>query len=510
LPDVFSKGVLLVVALGLPLAIILAWAYEMTPEGVKKEKDVDRSQSVTQRTGRKLDFAIIGVLSTIAVLPFVNMSSDEEQEYFSDGLTEELLNLLARMPELRVTSRSSAFYYKGKEIKIADVGRELGVGHILEGSVRRSGETIRITAQLIKVSDDTHVWSETWDRTFSDVFDIQDEIAQAVVDELKIRLVGGAPRANATDPEAYNLYLQAGYLLDHRSVSNLHRAEKLLKEALEIDSQFVDAWLSLGRAYWMSSGIGIRSPEETGPLAREAANKALQIDPGNAPAHLLLATVASSMDMDFATAKREIQQARLLAPNDSRVILAAAGLAYRTGDFDESDKLYAMAETVDPVGVSSWYGNGNRYLASRRYPQAEVAFRRVLALSPDGIGNHQRLATTLLLQGDFEGALEEANKEVVEGRRRSVRALIFQSMGDAEAATVEHEKLIELGERWTYEIAQMYAFRGMAEEAFEWLDRAIARSDSGFWFLVGDPFFDGIRDDPRFAIIEERLGIVRE
>lgn len=538
LPQSIGSFVYLLIAIGFLVALVLSWIYELTPEGMTLEKNVDRSASISSSTGRKLDFVIIGVLAvavaifaldkfiwtvdpatevavstdqqTIAVLPFINMSSDEEQEYFSDGLTEELLNLLARMPELRVTSRSSAFYYKGRDFKISDVGRELGVGHILEGSVRRSGETIRITAQLINVSDDSHIWSETWDRTFSDVFVIQDEIAQAVVDELKVRLVGETPRANTTDPEAYSLYLQAGYLIDHRNVTNLQRAEKLLKDALQIDPQFVDGWLHLGRVYWVSATIGMREPEVAAPLVREAAGTALQIDPTSADAHLMLATLATSFEMDFKMAREEIQRAMVLDPNNIRAILQAAGLAFRTGNINESDELYKKAEAVDPVGAGAWYSNGNRHLVARRYPEAEAAYRKVVALRPDGIGNHQRLATTLLLQGDYEGALDEINQEVVEGRRRSVRATIFQSMGDTEAARIEHEKLIELGERWTYEIAQMYAFRGMTEEAFEWLDRAIARSDSGLWWLVGDPFFDSIRGDPRFAVIEERLGIIRE
>ena len=237
LPGVFSRNVLLILVIGFPLVLILAWLFELTPEGVKREIDVDRSVAISTRSTRKFDAGIIAVLAvavtlfaldkfvwdqglstnaarqSIAVLPFVNMSSDAEQEYFSDGLTEELLNLLARMPELSVTSRSSAFYYKGKEIKIADVGRELGVAHILEGSVRRSGETIRVTAQLIQVETDTHLWSSTWDRKLEDIFVIQDEISQAVVRELKVRLVGDAPRSDTTDPEAYRLYLQAMHII---------------------------------------------------------------------------------------------------------------------------------------------------------------------------------------------------------------------------------------------------------------------------------------------------------
>ncbi|MDX1406224.1 MAG: tetratricopeptide repeat protein [Woeseiaceae bacterium] len=535
LPDAVSKAVLLFIAVGFVISVILAWAYELTPEGVKLEKDVVRSQSITHRTGRKLDFIIIAVLAialtffaldkfvwntrtppaeiastaqqAIAVLPFVNMSANEDQEYFSDGLTEELLNLLARVPQLRVTSRSSAFYYKGKEFRIADVGRELGVGHILEGSVRRSGDTIRVTAQLINVAEDAHVWSNTWDRTLDDVFEIQDEIAQAVVDELRVRLVGDTPRAFSADPEAYSLYLRAKHIWTERTVANNRRAEEMLKNAIEIDPTFVAAWLEIGYVYFDSQGIGIRASEEAAELARDAAHNALRLDATNGQAHALLATVASAIEQDLATAISEIDIAMTLAPNNADVVRIAGFTKIRLGNFEEGLALYERAITLDPLGVGSWYSIGLGYMAAERLEEAEAAFRRAIELNPDGIGNHQRLATVLLLRGEHGAALEEIQSEPVEARRRQVRALIYQSMGDNERAQAEHEALIALGERWTYEIAQNYAYRGMIDEAFHWLDRAIARNDGSLWYLASDPFLDSIRDDPRFEAIERRLGI---
>lgn len=535
LPEAFSKGVLLLLAIGLPIAIILAWAYEMTPEGVKKEKDVDRTESVTHR---RLDFVIIGVLTlalaifaldkfvwsgdaapavtsateqqTLAVLPFINMSSDEEQEYFSDGLTEELLNLLARIPELRVTSRSSAFYYKGKDFKIADIGRELGVGHILEGSVRRSGETIRITAQLINVADDSHIWSETWDRTFDDIFVIQDEIAEAVVGELKVRLAGQVPQVADTDPEAYSLYLRARHLVVGRSVQNYEQAMQFLQAALAIDSGFVAAWLELGSIYWDGRGIGMFSQEEAIASARDAANKVLRLDPDNAGVHMLLAHIAQGLEMDMATASREIRRALELNPNDAAIVSTAGFVAVRIGDFDAALELIQKAKLLDPVGVTNRYGMGLSEMGIGRLDEAEDAFRKKIELAPAGIGNHQRLALVLLLKGQYDAALEEANMEPVEARRASVRSLIFQTTGDLDQAIIEHDKLIASGERWTYEIARMYAYRGMADEAFHWLERALARNDPSLWFISWDPFLDNIRNDPRFAVIEAQLGINRE
>ena len=249
--------ILLLLGIGLPFSIFFAWAFELTPEGLKREHEVDRSQSITTQTGRKLDFLIIGVLvlalgyfaydkfvlqpsrdaelvqattetvteqvaaepeassesdKSIAVLPFVNMSDDASNEYFSDGISEELLNLLSKIPELRVISRTSAFSFKGKEIDIPTIAQQLNVAHILEGSVRKAGNQIRITSQLIDARSDTHLWSETYDRTLGDIFAIQDEIAGAVVDALKLTLLGDTPQVEQINPEAYALYLQARYV----------------------------------------------------------------------------------------------------------------------------------------------------------------------------------------------------------------------------------------------------------------------------------------------------------
>ena len=370
LPEWVGRLVFLLLIIGFVLALFLSWAYELTPEGVKRGKDVDRSSSITHKTGRRLDFAIIAMLvvalgyfvwesrfegpsiengsevaaneaeitatsqqRTIAVLPFVNISSDQEQEYFADGLSEELLNLLVRIPELRVTSRSSAFFYKGKEFKIADVGRELGVEHILEGSVRRSGDIIRITAQLIEVDSDVHIWSETWDRTFEDIFVIQDEIAAAVVSALKIRLLGDTPRSRVTVPEAYALYLQSKQLSNLLTEESLHQAEALLVRALEIDEQFAPGWAQLSRVYLMGSGSrGSWPPIEAAALARSAAEKALSIDDSNVRAHLMLSGIARAFEYDPEVTDRELDIAVSLAPNDSDVLRALSGRFARQGN----------------------------------------------------------------------------------------------------------------------------------------------------------------------------------
>jgi TolB-like protein len=281
LPDWFHSGIAFLLILGFPVAMIFAWAFELTPEGLKRDHEVDRSQSITQQTSRKLDFIIIGLLiaalgyfawdkfvlaperktelveattavveqtaeidKSIAVLPFVNMSSDTEQEYFSDGLTEEVLNLLAKIPNLRVIARTSSFAYKGKDVKIAEVANELHVGHVLEGSVRKAGNQLRITAQLIRASDSSHLWSETYDRTLENIFAIQDEIAAAVVSQLKLELLGETLGSKQVDPAAYALFLQAQQVRRQYTADSRYAANTRPKRTSRLSNYTGERWRS--------------------------------------------------------------------------------------------------------------------------------------------------------------------------------------------------------------------------------------------------------------------------
>ena len=555
LPEWVGRFVFLILVIGFLIALVLSWAYEMTPEGVKLEKDVDRSESITQVTGRKLDFVIIGVLgialvfmtwdkfstptadspetlvesadspaslpvqsasggaaqptsaNSIAVLPFVNMSSDEEQEYFSDGLSEELLNLLARIPELRVTSRSSAFFYKGKDIKISEVGRELGVGHILEGSVRRSGDTIRVTAQLIDVHTDAHIWSETWDREFTDIFVIQDEIAASVVDALKINLLGEAPTVAETSPEVYALYLQGRYLRGQRNAAAFKRAATLVERALELDKEYAPGWVLFGEIYRAGSAYGAWEPHEGFPLARSAALEALKLDEKNAQAHELLSRVASRYEYDFETAISEIEIALALAPGDIRIRSQAAFLQMLTGEVSTYDtELLRQAARDDPTNLGLRMGIGFNHLFSGRPDEAIAAFNETITLNPNVGGAHFRLVQALIVTEQYDAALQAIEDETREGFKSAGRALVYQAIGNHERSQEELQQLIELGKVWTYEIAMVYAYRGDNDEAFAWLDRAYERRDQALMQLTADPFMNGLYDDPRFELMVERIG----
>jgi TolB-like protein/Flp pilus assembly protein TadD len=445
--------------------------------------------------------------SSIAVLPFINMSSDQEQEYFSDGLSEELLNLLAKIPELKVTSRSTSFFYKGKDFKIADVGRELGVNHILEGSVRRSGDRIRVTAQLIDVAEDAHLWSETWDRTIDDVFAIQDEIAQAVVDGLKLRLLGDLPATDRTAPEAYALYLQAMQLLNHRNAESTLQAEVLLQQVLEIDRDYIRAWLELARAYLQGGAVGAWHPVQSFPRARIAAVEVLRLDADNVAALVMLASIALRYDYDVESATEYLKRAKSLRPDDESVRQIESNIAFRSGNHDSAIRFSENAVERDPANTNRRYGLGLTYMGARRFDEAKESFRKAIELSPTSAGAHFYLGAILMFEGDFNGALEQIGRENREGYRATGLALLYQAMGDSEQADKALAALIALGNRWTYQIAAVHAFRDEADEAFLWLDRAMDRRDTSLGMLKSDPLMDNIRDDPRLNEVFARLGL---
>ena len=529
LPDWSVTLVTVLILIGFPLALIFAWAFELTPEGLKKDKDVDRNRSITPVTGRKLDFVIIALLvvtlgyfaydkfvaspvelqdsiKSIAVLAFDNMSDDPDNEYFSDGISEEILNLLAKVPELRVTSRSSAFSFKGQNLDVPTMAARLKVAYVLEGSVRKSGNQLRITAQLIEAVTDSHLWSETYNFELENIFAIQDEIAESVVGALKVQLLGEAPRTDTTSPEAYALYLQSKPLAAQFTAAGFLQAEAVVLRVLEIDSTYVPAWLWLARIYVRGSGNGAWHPHEAYAKSRAAVMEALRLDADNAQAHAALSRIARNYDYDLETARKEQELALTLAPHDPRVLQGAAWLARIDGDYAEAIRLYKVVEILDPVSWRIKLDLGTSYFLSGRLAEAKSAYAEVLELIPIGNVVNFRLGAVMLVSGDLDDALLQMNKETRNGRRLAGRAMVLHAMGDTDRAATELEKLIAIGDRWTYEIAQVHAYLGNLDESFRWLHRAIDRRDSSLSLMTGDPFLDNLRDDPRLDDVLERLG----
>jgi len=339
------------------------------------------------------------------VLPFVNMSSDEEQEYFSDGLAEELLNLLTKIPELRVAARTSSFSYKDKGVKVAQIGAELNVGHVLEGSVRKSGDRVRITVQLIQAEDGYHLWSETYDRTLDDVFAIQDEIAAEVVAQLKVTLLSAAPIVEEIDPEAYALFLQARHLARQGATESFEQSVALYQQALAIAPAYIAAWDGLAAVYCDQTDRGLRPIEEGYALARVAADKALAIDPDYPQGHARLGWIAIAYDGALAAAARHLERALELEPTDLDILGDAADLAGSLGRLDEAIALQEYVVARDPVNARGHRRMGVSYLWAGRLDEAIASFRTALTLSPGHLSVRNLIGTALLLKGEPEAAL---------------------------------------------------------------------------------------------------------
>jgi TolB-like protein/lipoprotein NlpI len=557
LSDGAIRIVVTLLAIGFIPALVFSWAFELTPEGIKKEKDVDRSQSITPATGKKLDRVIIMVLAialgffavdkfvmspqrqaaeaeqvaekveqarragraealvgsyadkSIAVLPFVNMSDDAGNEYFSDGISEELLNLLAKIPELRVISRSSAFSFKGQNIEIPEIAKRLNVAHVLEGSVRKSGDLVRITAQLIEARSDTHLWSHTYDRTLDDIFAIQDEIAASVVEQLKLTLLGSAPQMTATDPEAYALYLQARHLGNRVSEETMAKAVTLLKQSLAIDPDYAVAWDELAHVYSIQAGRGLMPFDEGFALAREALDRALAIDPAFASAHANLGWIV--MGNDLAAAARHIEQALKLDPANAAGIRYAAVMLRNIGRVDEAialDEFTAARDPVNPIGFSNL---GFKYLYAGRWDDAIGSFETALQLSPGYIAAHYYIGVALLLSGRVEEAHAAMQKESFEAFRQLGLVMTHHALGQgAESDRVLAELVGKYERDAAYNIAYVVAVRGETEQAFEWLDKAVEYGDPGISEITGWPLFASIREDDRWLPFLQSIGSAPE
>ena len=476
------RSVVVVLIVGLLPALIFAWAFEITPEGLKRESEVDRSQSITPQTGKKLDRVIMGVLAlalgyfavdkfvlapqreqaateaaraegrteslvksygdkSIAVLPFVNMSSDKDQEYFSDGISEELLNLLAKIPKLRVISRSSAFSYKGKDVKLAQVAKELNVAHILEGSVRKAGNKVRITAQLIEARSDTHLWSNTWDRELDDIFAVQDEIAAAVVEQLKITLLGEAPKAKEVNPEAYALFLQGRQLRRQSTPEGLEQAIALFQQALAIDPNYAAAWEQLAAVYVNQAGLGMRPLAEGVRLAREAAAKALAIDPDYAPAHGRLGWIAMSFDARPGGGGPTLRARTRAGTGQHRHHRQCRHPGRESEPPRHGDRAQRIRERPRPAQHCRPCKPGP-YLPRRRAPgRGHRQFPHGAAPGPRLWRRAcTRIGVALLMKGDAQAALTETQKEPEEVWRLLGLTMVYHTLGrkaDSDAALAE-------------------------------------------------------------------------
>jgi len=558
LPSWALRAVIVVLVIGFVPAMVFSWVFELTPEGLKREEHVDPGESIMPHTGKQLDRMIMVALAlalgyfafdkfvlaprrevalqqqtseqiaearkqgganalaqshddkSIAVLPFLDMSQSKDQGYLSDGIAEELLNLLAKVRELRVTSRSSAFSFKGKDVDIPTIARQLNVANVLEGSVRKAGNQVRVTVQLIQTGSDTHLWSETYDRPLDNIFAIQDEIAAAVVAQLKVTLLGAAPKSAVTDPAAYALFLQGRQLERDGTPDTINQAIEVYQQALAIAPDYVAAWERLSAVYQLQAGRGMRPVEEAIRLARHALAKALTLNPVYPMALADQGFIALLYDRDLAASADYIERALTLEPGNSEIIRYASRLAITLNRLDLAIALGKRFAELDPANATGLGTLCRAYLHAERYDEAIDCYHKTLAISPGIIAIHQYLVIALLMKdshANAKAALDAAQAEPAESYRLYALALAHYAVGNRAASDAALEEAARKYERDSaFNIAYVYAYRNEADLAFQWLDRAAQYNDTGLADLAVSPLFKSVHGDPRWAAYLTKVG----
>ncbi|HEU4725813.1 MAG TPA: protein kinase [Candidatus Eisenbacteria bacterium] len=463
-------------------------------------------------------------LASIAVLPFLNMSKDPENEYFSDGLAEELLNVLSKMRGLRVAARSSAFTFRGQRVTVAEVGKALNVATVLEGSVRQAGNRVRIAVQLVNAADGYHLWAESYDRTLDDIFAVQDDIAQSVVKALRAKLLGeeadssvsDAVRADVADAakgrghnaEAHRLYLQGRYFVDRHSEEDLARGREHLYAAISADPEHALAWAELSRVHALCAGYGWGPHAEGYAKAREAARRAISLEPDLVEGYAALAWVQLIHDYDYAGSEASFRRALDLAPGNAAVLGGAGWLLRGTGRLEEALALSRRAVENDPLSSAAHHNLAVTLYYMGRFKEAEAAFRKTLELAPQRAESRSNLAMVLLRLGREEEAMREATLEPAPAFGLCALAIVHHAMGNREASDRALRELeAKFANDGAYQVAEAYAARGEWDSAFAWLHRACDQIDGGLGYLLGDPLFTAARNDPRWEGVLTRLGL---
>ena len=546
--DTPARLVVIMLAIGFPLFLVFSWIFEITPEGFRRETDKDRTASTKDHGGKQLDRIIIVLMAlalgyftfdkfvldpardarlvkqttqqarsdvlvesygdqSIAVLPFENMSEDASNVYFSDGITEEILNLLAKVRQLRVVSRSSAFAFRGKDIHIPDVARKLNVAHVLEGSVRRAGNQVRITVQLIDARSDTHLWSETYERTLKDVFAVQDEIALAVTAAMKLTLVGESPAAEVTGTQAYELYLQAQHFYRQRSAIGYEKAVEYSKKVIALDPHYSRVWGTLGGTYTIQAAMGLIPYDEGYGLALEASEKALSLDPNNPRAHTLRGWIAMMYENNYALAALHFRHALGLQPNDSVGTANAATFAHVLGRLQQAIKLQKRSLMLNPISPIPHVNLSQIYNALGMLEDAETAARKALELNSGISGAPAQLAIGSLLRGEAELALEQAEVIKLEVMKGVILAIAHNELGNTDDSSRSLELLItDHAESSAYYIAMVFTWQGDSDSAFNWLQRAVDEGQD-VDAIKTEALLKNLHEDSRWEELLTHLGL---
>ena len=516
-----------------PFWLIFSWIYEITPDGIKKTQNIDPENSISSKTGFRLNKIILGALGiaivllfinifrntpaaavetqadtlaltdsidsekSIAVLAFADMSPKKDQEYFSDGISEEILNLLARIPELKVISRTSSFSFKGKDVTTREIAEALDVNHILEGSVRKSGNTLRITAQLINASNGAHLWSKTFDRDMADIFKIQDEIATEVTRELKATLMDEEIKSKEVDTEAYTIYLQARQLGNQFTAESNQSAIELLKKSVAIDSTYAPSWALLSRMYSRLGYNFLTIPkEEAYRKGVPAAMKSIELDPEYALAYAYLSIFQTS-SFDFTNAADNIQKALELEPNNPEVL--ASSYVFNMVGLEEKVAALEKAISINPLDYHIYFNLGLMLFYEGHLEEAKENLKIYAQHYPDAAVRHYVNGGILIQEGKPDAAYEEMQKEEDPFFKKHGTILALIALGKQQEANSLFEEFIFEYPTEATNIAQIYAVMGKKDQAFDSLKKAIAINDPTITEGLYYPEFKSLRGDPRWV-----------
>jgi TolB-like protein/Flp pilus assembly protein TadD len=462
--------------------------------------------STSHRAGQQV--AVISDKS-IAVLPFVDMSEKKDQAYFADGMAEEILNLLAKIPLLKVIGRTSSFQFKGQDEDLRAIGTKLGVAYVLEGSVRRSSDRVRVTAQLIDTRDGAHLWSETYDRPASDVLQLQGEIATTLARSLEIGIGADSlqSKRRLKNDEVYDLYLRGRYAAERGDADGLAASAAYLRQALDEDPTFADAALALALTYFAQAYNGLAS-SIIFEQARQTAEYALKLDPGLGLAHAVLGGIHTDYDWDWPAADREFKQALARAPHNGLVLSIAANRLIALGDLDGARQMLKEALAYDPLLADAYATLSWTELCSGRYAGAEAAASRLLEIEPSYDWGHIYVGSALMGRGDFEAAVAEMKRESNPMAQATGLAVAYTALGRKVDSDSALRKLIAEGARnYAYEIAEVYGLRGERDNALKWLDRAYVQKDATLKWIKRDPSFVKLEADPNYKAFLRKMNL---
>src|SRR6476659_2280955 len=542
IPNRMIRLVILLTAFGFPVALIIAWAFELTPEGIKRTEDADAARQHSRGVVWIVVVLIAAALSlglfflgrytagttpprlsesaaasnpqkSIAVLPLVNTSDDPSNEYFSDGLSEELIAVLAKIPELKVIGRSSSFFFKGKSSDSAAIGQKLGVANLIEGSVRKQGDRVRIVAELISAADGRSLWSETYDRELKDVFAVQTEIAKSVAEQMKVKLLGERQQSDAAasteNLAAHNAVLQADFYFKQLTRESVQRAIQFLEEAVRLDPNYAFAYAKLSQAWLQYAASFARDDARKAyEEARRTAEKAVSLAPDLAEVRMAMGFLAFTPDLDFRAAEREFRRVLESSPNDAAAKSYLGAALSAQGRLTEAEQTCREALSLDALGTPAWYNIGRVVVGLGRYREAEELFRKGLEIQPQASRFHSYLALLDIVQNRPIQAMTNARLETEGFWRDYAIALVQQTQNDRVVADAALKDFIARNSNGgAFQIAVLYAVRKEPDEMFKWLDTAYATHDSGLSQMAVTPFFLPYVSDSRFVALCQKLNV---